>query len=186
VLSCYAAERAAAGGSVLEWLLQQGVKFTCQTMCNAVASDNLQLCQWLHAAQCPMNVYAYVFAEDRCNLKILNWLFDIGCPYNVEDLCYFARCSVDSNTILMLQWLQQRGIFDSAATLTLALNYAGANNTGLAAAQWLRQQGADWPAVLYSEHEVKPGPWCDATLEWARAEGCTAPVFADDDSEFED
>jgi hypothetical protein len=113
-------------------------------------------------------------------------LFDSGYPYEVVDLCYFAMCSVDSKTIPVLQWLQQHNIFDSAATLTLAFNYAGAGNTNLAAAQWLRQQGAEWPAVLCSEHEANPVPWRDDTLEWARAEGCTAPVHDDDnDSEIE-
>jgi hypothetical protein len=44
-------------------------------------------------------------------------------------------CSVNSKIIQVLQWLQQRGIFTSAATLTLALTYAGAHNKSLAAAQ---------------------------------------------------
>eukprot|EP00953_Heterococcus_sp_UTEX-ZZ885_P033054 17219-Heterococcus_DN1.PRE.2 len=118
-----------------------------------------------------MDEYAYYYAAERCNLELLDWLFDIGCPHNVEDLCYFAMCSVDSKTIPVLRWLQQYGIFNSAATLTLALNYAGAGNTNLAAAQWMRQQGAEWPAVLCSEHEANPVPWRDDTLEWARAEG---------------
>jgi hypothetical protein len=191
VLNSTTAERAAEGGSVriLEWLQQQqqGVQFSIVLMLKAAESDNLQLCKWLHAAECPMDEYAYYHAAERCNLELLDWLFDIGCPYNVEDLCYFAMCSVDSKTIPVLQWLQQHNIFDSAATLTLALNYAGAGNTNLAATQWLRQQGAECPAVLCSEHQANPVPWRDDTLEWARAEGCTAPVHDDDnDSEIED
>jgi hypothetical protein len=42
----------------------------------------------------------------------------------------------------------------------------------LEAAQWLRQQGAEWPDEL-SSYAVK---WsCDA-VAWARAEGCDAPI----------
>jgi hypothetical protein len=49
----------------------------------------------------------------------------------------------------------------------------------LAAAQWLRQQGADWPPVL----QYQDINWSDKCLAWARQQGCTAPtvVYDDDD-----
>jgi hypothetical protein len=49
------------------------------------------------------------------------------------------------------------------------LNAAGANSK-LAAAKWLRQQGAEWPAVIN---------WCGCSLDWAGSEGCTAEAPAD-------
>jgi hypothetical protein len=68
----------------------------------------------------------------------------------------------------------------SAAQLTELLNTAGSNNE-LAAAQWLRQRGAEWPAQL-RYHEYPRRPWQGDTLDWARQEGCTSPVGQDDAS----
>jgi hypothetical protein len=45
----------------------------------------------------------------------------------------------------------------------------------MAAAQWLRQQGAEWPAVLGKFH-IK---WSGTLLQWARREGCTSELPAD-------
>jgi hypothetical protein len=53
------------------------------------------------------------------------------------------------------------------------LNAAGAYSR-LEAAQWLRQQGAEWPTVLqYHDHPVVI-TWHGRTLDWARSEGCTS------------
>jgi hypothetical protein len=57
----------------------------------------------------------------------------------------------------------------SAAQLTEMLNTA-ASHHHLAAAQWLRQQGAEWPAVLQFGRES----WDTGVLQWARDEGCTS------------
>jgi hypothetical protein len=56
------------------------------------------------------------------------------------------------------------------------LNIAGAYQQ-LAAAQWCRQRGAAWPEVLqWYDKEQDDQVWTGATLEWARAEGCTSPL----------
>jgi hypothetical protein len=53
------------------------------------------------------------------------------------------------------------------------LNAAGAHGR-LAAAQWLRQRGAEWPAELvYGRHA-----WTGEVLTWARCEDCTAPTVS--------
>jgi hypothetical protein len=57
-------------------------------------------------------------------------------------------------------------------SLTAMLNAAGSHGH-LAAAQWLRQQGAAWPAVLRVNRDYW---WSGAVLAWARAEGCTSPT----------
>jgi hypothetical protein len=60
-----------------------------------------------------------------------------------------------------------------AEQLTAALNHAGLFNQ-LRAAQWLRQHGAEWPAVLaVNAHQH----WSCDTLAWARAQGCTSPLL---------
>jgi hypothetical protein len=43
----------------------------------------------------------------------------------------------------------------------------------LAGCKWLRQHGAEWPAVLQNGSGTQ---WLDAAVQWARSEGCTAPV----------
>jgi hypothetical protein len=63
--------------------------------------------------------------------------------------------------------LQQLGVLTDTALLSDMLNEAGSHNQ-LAAAQWLKEQGAQWPAVFGWQR------WSDEVLEWARAEGCTA------------
>jgi shikimate 5-dehydrogenase len=59
------------------------------------------------------------------------------------------------------------------------LSSAGHNNK-LAAAQWLRQQGADWPAVLVHNVHVASHtiamPWPTKAVAWAREQGCTSPT----------
>jgi hypothetical protein len=64
--------------------------------------------------------------------------------------------------------------------LDMMLNAAGAKGH-LKAAKWLRQQGAEWPPVLrfvtqYANGGEDAFEWQHNTLEWARAEGCTAPT----------
>jgi hypothetical protein len=41
--------------------------------------------------------------------------------------------------------------------------------------QWLRHEGADWPAALqYNGHQ-----WPDASIAWCRTEGCDSPLSLD-------
>jgi hypothetical protein len=58
-----------------------------------------------------------------------------------------------------------------------ALNRAGARGH-MRAAQWLRQRGAEWPAVLTDYEELFEEVWDGESLAWARAEGCTSPLTA--------
>jgi hypothetical protein len=54
--------------------------------------------------------------------------------------------------------------------LTEALDYAACSSK-LAAAKWLRQQGAQWPTAF----RMWPS-WSPEVVAWARAEGCTTPI----------
>jgi hypothetical protein len=60
------------------------------------------------------------------------------------------------------------------------LNAAGAH-LELETAQWLRQQGAEWPATLLytDQYEEQPAPhvWRDFVLKWASDQGCTSPTI---------
>jgi hypothetical protein len=78
--------------------------------------------------------------------------------------------AAQGGSVDVLAYLQQQGLFTSRM-LRQMLRIAGAHSK-LAAAKWLRQQGAQWPAVLCWKEMV----WSDDKLEWARAEGCTSPT----------
>eukprot|EP00953_Heterococcus_sp_UTEX-ZZ885_P002701 1976-Heterococcus_DN1.PRE.2 len=66
---------------------------------------------------------------------------------------------------------QSEGAQWSTELLTDMLSCAGKWDK-LAAAQWLRQQGAEWP------DRVRTGrrKWTGAVLQWAIAEGCTTTI----------
>jgi hypothetical protein len=65
-------------------------------------------------------------------------------------------------------------VLATAALQTEMLNVAGAYRK-LTAAKWLRQQGAEWPAVLKYESRA----WNTDVVQWARDEGCTSPTTPD-------
>jgi hypothetical protein len=87
----------------------------------------------------------------------------------------------------ILDYHIEQGEVPDAAQLTAAPNHAGVFNQ-LRAAQWLKQHGAEWPAVLaVNAHQH----WSYDTLAWARAQGCTSPLLnyadylSDDDHYYE-
>jgi hypothetical protein len=78
----------------------------------------------------------------------------------------------------ILAYVIQQGGLPEAAELTHMLNAAGAYGK-VEATKWLRQRGAEWPAVLqYTEVGVYGMPvrhsWWGPVLDWARSEGCTS------------
>jgi hypothetical protein len=75
----------------------------------------------------------------------------------------------------ILDYVVEHGEVLSAELLTTELNTAGASGL-LYTAQWLRQHGAQWPAVLSVGEAPFTQQWSDDAIAWARAEGCTSPV----------
>jgi hypothetical protein len=161
---------ATCGGVALMRLAQQlGGVFTTKTMSKAALNGSLPLCRYLLAEGCPWDANACIFAAHNGMLYMVKWLHENGCPWDVDMLLHFAAAGGRINVMQYMQ--QQDDVEISAAALTDMLNAAGANSK-LAAAQWLRQQGAQWPPVLLSIAE----PWKGESLAWARAEGCTSPT----------
>jgi hypothetical protein len=190
---------AARSGSVdtLRWLLQQGCPVNLETICNRAATSgsvgmvrftkqlggtlteetmrtaahrgSLPLCQYLLSEGCPWEADACTFAAHSGKLHVVRWLHEHGCPWHIEYLLHFAAAGGSINVLEYMQ--QQPEVVLTAALLTDMLNAAGANSK-LAAAQWVRQQGAEWPAVL----RVTSKAWSGDVLAWARAEGCTSPT----------
>jgi hypothetical protein len=69
----------------------------------------------------------------------------------------------------------QASVHVSPDPLSVALLMAGIKGH-LAAAQWLRAYGAEWPHVLSASLAGALQQWPEPMIEWARAEGCTAPL----------
>jgi hypothetical protein len=170
VLGVTTAAAAAEAGAlhVLEWLQQQGAPFNALAVERAAKWGRLHICQWLRAAQCEWDEDACTAAARWGHLETLRWLFDNGCPRD-GTMLWLAGCTRDA----VAQYLMEQQVVPDNVAITLMLNFAGSHGN-LAAAKFLRQHGADWPAVLERGHMNTP--WCGEVLKWARAEGCTSPI----------
>jgi hypothetical protein len=161
---------AAHAGSVakLKWLHSVlGCSFDEFTMRTAAGSGQLRACQYLHSVGCPWNASACKWAACVSHIETLRWLRESGCPWDVAAISSEAA---RAGRVEVMAYLQQQGVLTTAAVSHMLL-LAGVHNQ-LAAAQWLKQQAAaEWPPVL----QWRQRSWQGAVLEWARAEGCTAP-----------
>jgi hypothetical protein len=166
---------AAIGGSieVVDWLQQQqGIVFDKAAMAMAAGKGQTALCQHLFSIGCELHHFACLQAVVGGAMDTLRWLRDNGCPWNVNEVCEDAARKGNTN---ILDYVIEQGEVLDAELLTDALNNAAANNQ-LQTAQWLRQHGAQWPAVLsYGLFPLKC-QWSGDVLAWARAEGCTSPM----------
>jgi hypothetical protein len=132
---------AAESGNVelMAWALQKSrTRLTEFEMQAAAAKGHTAMCQYLHAQQCPWNYSCTRDAAAGGHIDLLRWLVNIGCSDAPYDLCTAA---VKGGSIEVLEYLQQEGFLTSVETLTRLLNMAGRQNK-LAAAKWLRYQGA--------------------------------------------
>jgi hypothetical protein len=147
---------------------QPGVVCNEDTM-NAAARKGLTaICEYLHAEQCPWSEMTCDSAAIFGHVHTVRWLHENGCPWSAAHVCTAAAVS---SSVDVMEYLQQQGLLAGSEVLTSMLNAAGTRNK-LVAAQWLRQQGTEWPAVL----RYLMRAWSGDTLAWARAEGCTSPT----------
>jgi hypothetical protein len=100
------------------------------------------MCQYLRDQQCPWDFTSTCRAARYGHVELLRWLMDNGCSWDALELCTSA---LQGGSIEMLTYLQQQGLLTSTALLRNMLGTAARCNM-LAVAQWLRQQGAEWPA----------------------------------------
>jgi hypothetical protein len=168
-IACYAAN----GGSieVVEWLRQHGdVRIDANTLAWAAGAGQTAMCEHLRSIGCDWGVYACSHAAECDRLDTLRWLRDSGCPWDISAVCMLAAYNDRAS---ILDYLVEKSEVLDAQLLTNALNWTGVGSC-LQAAQWLRQHGAQWPAVLgYNEHLQ----WSSDMIAWAKAEGCTAPTI---------
>jgi hypothetical protein len=131
------------------------------------------MCKYLRSIDCAWDAATCERATAGGHLDTLCWLRDNGCPWNVREVCTTAASGGFTN---ILDYVVEQGEVLNAELLTDALNRASSNSK-LPAAQWLRQRGAQWPAVLGCVEGDLPS-WSGESLAWARSEGCTAPLPA--------
>jgi hypothetical protein len=149
--------RAVESGNVelMAWVLEQPDTQLHEDIMSAAASrGDTTMRQYLRARQCPWGTYSTLLAAHGCHAGVLSWLIDNGCTR-------WQRRSADTAAAARTA--------ASTSLLTGMLNDAGARYQ-LAAAQWLREQGAEWPASLNRYW------WRGRVLAWARAAGCTSSV----------
>eukprot|EP00953_Heterococcus_sp_UTEX-ZZ885_P035273 18214-Heterococcus_DN1.PRE.1 len=127
----------------MAWVLQQpGVQLNVMAMGRAAEHGHTELCQYLHAQQCPWNNFSTAVAAQNGHIDLLRWLIDNGCPYAAGDLCFAAA---ELGSAELLEYLQQQGITAETAEgilVTDVLDIVGLRSK-LSAAQWCREQGAE-------------------------------------------
>jgi hypothetical protein len=155
---------------ILDWLrLRQRARLDATVMEAAASAGQLLMCQHLRSIGCAWDDFTCSGAAANGRVNVLSWLRDSGCPCNEGFLVVLAA---SSGSIPILQYILDQHLlrdeFTQAELLSAMLARAGASSK-LAAAKWLRQQGADWPATA--------AHWTGEVLEWAKAEGY-ALIFA--------
>jgi hypothetical protein len=160
---------AASSGNIkmMAWLVQQpGVVLDAIVVRSAAAHGRTAMCKYLRSRQCPWDSGSCYAAAQGGHAETLRWLVDTGCAWHAM---YMPVAAAQGGSIEVMQYLQQQGIVYTADLLTEMLNIAGVYNK-LAAAQWLREQGAEWPAKLKYVGTV----WPAEMIAWAKAQGCNA------------
>jgi hypothetical protein len=167
-IACYTAESGSI--EVVEWLrLQQGIDINAAVMTAAAGAGQTAMCAHLRSTGCDWDANACTQATKADAISTLRWLREHGCPWVVRDV---LREAADKGFTEAFDYVVEQGEVLDREALTAALNRAGTSRK-LQAAQWLRQHGAQWPAVLGRDRHQR---WHKDMVTWARAEGCTAPT----------
>jgi hypothetical protein len=154
--------------AVVQFLHTLGCPWDTRVFNAAAARGDIALCAYLRSEQCPWTEKTCDKAILKGHVSTLSWLREHGCPWNLGMSHLYAA---QGGSIDMMVYVQQQRVVFTAQMLTHMLKIAGVHNK-LAAAKWLRHEGAAWPNELSYWRQ----PWSGDVLEWARAEGCTAPV----------
>jgi hypothetical protein len=124
---------------------QEGSWWTNHVYNIAARRGDMALCAYLYANQCGWSLGTCEAAASNGDSGLLRWLREHDCPWNEDSI---SNDAAEGGSVDALEFLQEEeGIEFTADMLTKMLLIAGANSK-LEAAQWLRKQGAEWPAVL--------------------------------------
>jgi hypothetical protein len=166
--------------AVVQFLHAQGCFLSYEMFEAAAARGHTEMCACLHAKGCPCDAAACEKAALHGHASTLRWLYEHGCPCHAYSL---QTAAAKGGSVAVLKLLQPwRSTAFTPHNLTHMLNIAGACNQ-LAAAKWLRAQGAERPEQLYW-HDAQQ--WSEDAVAWARAEGCTSSSSIPSDSDDSD
>jgi hypothetical protein len=160
---------------MVEWLQQQqGIVIDADSLSWAAGTGQIAMCQHWRCTGCDWNAAACSEAATTGQFDTLRWLREHGCPWDAGAVVSHVAAS---GFTFILDYVVEQGELHSldGEVLTQALQRAGIYSK-LHVAQWLRQHGAQWPAVLASDLQGDVQQWSDDMILWARAEGCTSPV----------
>jgi hypothetical protein len=133
---------------------------------------HLDTLRYLVEQGCPHDGVAACSAAARMgHIDTLRYMRERNWPWDAVKACEMTAASGSVDIIKFI--VEQDNLVFTAAQLTKMLNAAGASSA-VETARWLREQGAQWPAVLvynghYGDGEHAMGSsWRDFTLKWAR------------------
>jgi hypothetical protein len=152
--------------AVLQFMRAQGCRLNSIFFKAAAARGYTAMCAYLHAEGCPWTTEICDAAAGNGHASTLRWLHEHGFDWYDDTI---HQAAAKGGSVEALAYVQQQGIVFTAEKLTDMLSITGALSH-LAAAKWLRQQGAEWPEVLQWGDQQ----WSGDVLAWARAEGCAS------------
>ena len=127
-------------------------------------------------------------------METIRWLREVAdCPWDTMAL---SRVTLQRRNLGLLDYMQAQGVQYTANELTALLAHAGCDDvtkvhffvraenasqrtTVEQGITWLRNKGAEWPAMLawHRETDGQMVPWVQLeVIDWARQHGCTAPL----------
>jgi hypothetical protein len=172
---------AARGGhlSIVRYLYEHGCVWDAAVSLYAVQGGHLNVLRYLDEHGCPCDGVAACNAAARGgHIGTLRYMHERNRPWDAVRACELAAGSGSVDIINYI--VEQESIVLTAAHLTSMLNAAGSYDQ-LETAHWLRQQGAQWPAVLtyYDTYWAPPlrRLWQALALKWARDQGCISPHY---------
>jgi hypothetical protein len=132
---------------VLQYLKEQGLVFNEQTMASAAAAGHPHVCQYLRTVEgCPWNASACTAAASKAeSFDTLRWLHESGCPWDTEAVNVAAA---ESGSTDMMQYVWQQGARPTTEALLTKMLVKACVSDKFAAAQWLRERGAQWAAAM--------------------------------------
>jgi hypothetical protein len=155
---------------LVAWLRERGhTALDPSIMATAAERGHLALCVYLRQSGCAWGFDTLV-ASARCRqAACFAWLRESGCPGTAQQV---YRAAMYLNDAAVFEWLGAQGMAaptpDELSSMLCGAGFSG----NLRAAEWLRQRGAAWPAVL----NLCGAEFPERSVAWFRERGCTSPL----------